>query len=61
MAHSLTTNSPLESNILRECTSDIFLDSSCRRHKTGNDELFSTLDDSIQIDVTLDNHNKVTV
>ena len=38
-----------------------YLDSGCINHMTGNLNLFSSLDNSIQADVTLGNNVQVTV
>ena len=58
----LACESPLECNVVQEIPHDIwYLDSSCSNHMTGNSSLFSSLDDSIQIDVTLGNNVQVTV
>ena len=59
---TISTNSPIECNVVQESPSDIwYLDSGCSNHMTGNAELFSYLDESVQTEVTLGNNNKVTV
>ena len=38
-----------------------YLDSGCRNHITGNLNLFSSLENSVQTDVTLGNNVQVTI
>ena len=58
----MASTSPLECNVVQEIPHDIwYLDSGCNNHMTGNLNLFSSLDNSIQTDVTLGNHVQVTV
>ena len=58
----LACASPLECNDVREISCDIwYLDSGCSNHMSGNLNLFSSLDKSTQIDVTLGNNLQVTV
>ena len=52
----------LTCNVTQESASDIwFLDSGCSNHMTGNKDLFSFIDNSIQCEVKLRNDCKVTV
>ena len=52
----------LTCNVTQESSKDIwFLDSACSNHMTGNKELFSSLDTSIQSEVKLGNDCKVKV
>ena len=54
--------SPIESNIVQESPHDIwYLDSGYRNHMTGNLNLFSSLDKSVQTNVTLGNNVQVIV
>ena len=54
--------SPIECNTIQEIPCDIwYLDSGCRNHMTGNLNLFSSLDNLVQTDVTLGNNFQVTV
>ena len=54
--------SPIECNIVQESPHEIwYLDSGCNNHLTGNLNLFSSLDNSIQTDVTLGNNVQVIV
>ena len=54
--------SPIECNVVQEIPHDIwYLDSSCNNHMTSNLNLFSSLDNSVQTDVTLGNNVQVTV
>ena len=58
----MASTSPLKSNVVQESPYDIwYLDSGCSNHMTCNLKLFSSLDNSIQIDVTLGNNVQVTV
>ena len=52
----------LTCNVTQESSKDIwFLDNACSNHVTGNKELFSSLDTSIQFEVKLGNDSKVKV
>jgi hypothetical protein len=52
----------LTSIVTQESTNDVwFLDSGCSNHMTGNKDLFSSIDTSIQSEVKLRNDCKVTV
>ena len=54
--------SPIECNTIQESPCDIwYLDSGCLNHTTGNLNLFSSLDNSVQTDVTLGNNVQVIV
>ena len=54
--------SPIECNVVQEIPHDIwYLDSGCNNHMTGNLNLFSSLDNSVQTDVTLGNNGQFTV
>ena len=54
--------SPIECNVFQECPCDIwYLDSSCSNHMNHNLNLFSSLDKSVQTDVTLGNNIQVIV
>jgi hypothetical protein len=54
--------SPVECNVAQASPCDIwYLDSGCSNHMTGNIELFSSLDDSVQTKVTLGTDIQVTV
>ena len=54
--------SPLECNVVQEIPHDIwYLDSGCRKHMTGNLNLFSSLDNSVKTNVTLGNNVQVTI
>ena len=58
----MASTSPLECNVVQEITHDIwYLDSGCNNHMTGNLNLFSSLDNSVQNDVRLGNNVQVTV
>ena len=58
----MACSSPIECNAIQESTHDIwYLDSRCNNHMTGNLNLFSILDNSVQTDVTLGNNVQVTV
>ena len=53
---------PLECNVVQESTHGIwYLDSGCSNHMTGNLNLFLSLDNSVQTDVTLGNNVQVIV
>ena len=57
----MASTSPLECNAIQESTHDIWhLDSSYNNPMTGNLNLFSSLDNSVQIDVTLGNNVQVS-
>jgi len=52
----------LTCNVTQESANDVwFLDSGCSNHMTGNKDLFSSIDTSIQYEVKLGNDCKVTV
>ena len=54
--------SPIECNTIQESPCDIwYLDSGCRNHMTGNLNLFSSLDNLVQTDVTLGNNVQVII
>ena len=54
--------SPIECNVVQESPHDIwYLDSGCNNCMTGNLNLFSSLDNSVQTDVTLGNNVQVIV
>ena len=54
--------SPFECNTIQESPCDIWhLDLGCNNHMIGNLNLFSSLDNSVQTDVTLGNNVQVTV
>ena len=58
----LACASPIKCNVVQESTCDIwYLDSSCNNHMTDNLNLFSSLDNSIQTDVTLGKNVQVNV
>ena len=58
----MASTSPIELNVFQEIPHDIwYLDSGCNNHMTGNLNLFSSLDNSIQTDVTLGNNVQVTI
>ena len=58
----MACTSPIEYNTIQESPFDIwYLDSSCNNHMTGNLNLFSSLYNSNQIDVTLGNNVQVIV
>lgn len=52
----------LTCNVTQESSNDIwFLDNECNNHMTGNKDLFSSLDTSIQSKAKLGNESKVKV
>ena len=52
----------IECNDVQEIPHDIrYLDSRCNNHMTGNLNLFSSQDNSVQIDVTVGNNVQVTI
>ena len=52
---------PIECNTIQESLCDIwYLDSGCNNHTTGNLIFFSSLDNSVQTDVTVGNNVQVT-
>ena len=54
--------SPIECNDVQESPHDIwYLDSRCNNHMTGNLNFFSSIDNSVQTNVTLGNNVQVTV
>ena len=54
--------SPIKCNVVQESPHGIwYLDLGCINHMTGNLNLFSSLDNSIQTDVTLGNNVQVNV
>jgi hypothetical protein len=54
--------SPVECNVSQASPCDIwYLDSGCSNHMTGNIELFSSLDESVQTKVTLGTDIQVIV
>ena len=58
----MASASLIECNTIQESSSNIwYLDSGCSNHMTGNLNLFSSLDNSIQTDVTLGNNVQVIV
>ena len=58
----LACASPLEFNDVQEIPCGIwYLDSGCRNHMTSNLNLFSSLDNSVQTDVTLGNNVQVII
>ena len=58
----MASTSPMECNVVQEILHDIwYLDSGCSNHITGNLNLFSSLDNSVQTDVTLGNNVQVTI
>ena len=59
---SMEYASPIECNVVQEIPHDIwYLDSSSNNHMTGNLNLFSNLDNSVQTNVTLGNNVDVTI
>ena len=58
----MACTSPIECNNIQEITCDIwYLDSGCSNHMTCKLNLFSSLDNSVQTDVTLGNNVQATV
>ena len=58
----MASTSPVEYNVVQESAHDIwYLDSGCSNHMTGNLNLFSNLDNSVQTNVTLGNNVDVTI
>ena len=58
----MALTSPLECNVVQESPHDIwYLDSRCSNHMTRNLNLFSSLDNAVQTDVTLGNNVQVTI
>ena len=58
----LACTSTLELNVVQESPCDIwYLDSGCSNHMTSNLNLFFSLDNSVQTDVTFGNNDQVTV
>ena len=58
----MESTSPIECNVFQESPHDIwYLDLGCNNHMTGNLNLFSILDSSVQTDVTLGNNAQVTI
>ena len=58
----MACTSPIECNTIQESPCDIwYLNSGCRNHMTDNLNLFSSLDNSVQTDVTLGNNVQVTI
>ena len=58
----MACTSPIECNTIQESPSDIwYLYLGCNNHMAGNVNLFSSLDNSVQIDVTFGNNVQVTV
>ena len=58
----MACTSPIECNTIQEIPCDIwYLDSGCINHMTGNLNFFSSLDNLVQIDVTLGNNVQVTI
>ena len=58
----MASTSPIECNDVQECPHDIwYLDSGCSNRMIGNLNLFSSLDNSVKIDVTRGNNVQVTV
>ena len=58
----MASTSPIECNVVQESPHDIwYLDSGCSNHMTGTLNLFSSLDNSVQTDVTLGNNVQVNV
>ena len=57
----IASTSPLECNAVQESPHDIwYLDSGCSNHMTGNLNLFSSVDNSVQADI-LGNNVQLTV
>lgn len=62
IAEAISTKSPVERNMVQESPNDIwYLDSGCSNHMSRNLELFSSLDKSVTLNVTLRNNNQVNV
>ena len=58
----MASTSPIECKVVQESPHDIwYLDSRCSNHMISNLYLFSSLDNSVQTDVTLGNNAQVTV
>ena len=58
----MASTSQLECNAVQESPHDIwYLDSGCSNHMTGNLNLFSSLDNLVQTNVTLGNNFQVTI
>ena len=58
----LACASLIECNVVQESPCDIcYFDSGCTNHMTSNLNLFSSLDNSVQTDVTLGNNVQVIV
>ena len=58
----MVSTSPVECNVVQESPHDIwYLDSGCSNHMTGNLNLFSSLYNSVETDVTLVNNVQVIV
>ena len=58
----LVCPSPIECNVVQEIPCDIwYIDLGCNNHMIGNLNLFSSLDNLVQTDVTLGNNVQVTV
>ena len=58
----MASTSPIECNFVQESPHDIwYLDLGCNNHMSGNLNLFSSLDNSVQTDVTLGNNVQVIV
>ena len=58
----MASASPLECNVVQEIPHDIwYLDLGCNNHLNGNLNLFSSLDDTAQTDVTLGKNVQVIV
>ena len=58
----LACESPLECNVVQESPHDIwYLDLGCRNHMTGNSSLFSSVNKSVQTNVTFGDNIQVIV
>ena len=58
----MASTSPIECNVVQESPHGIwYVDSRCSDHMTGNLNLFSSLDNLVQTDVTLGNNVQVTL
>ena len=58
----MASTSPLECNVVQESPHDIwYLDSGSNDHMTGNLNVFSSLENSVQTDVTCGNNVQVIV